>query len=77
MDLRVRSGDKGPEPSVEESGVDEAKESMKLEVLSQTYFDHVHRGVVHIEDFLQIQTIDQNVHKKILRHLYRSAREKR
>lgn len=35
------------------------------------------RGVVHIEVIPQVQTINQNVYKKILRRLFLSVREKR
>ena len=39
-------------------------------------FSYVH-GIVHAEFLPQGQTINQHVHKNILRHLMRSVREKR
>ena len=41
MDLRVRPGDQTPEPSVDDSDVAKAEESMTVKVQSQSHVDHI------------------------------------
>ena len=79
MDLRVRSTHQMAEPWIEERIVTKTHKARvfkpKTKAMLVAFFD-IHE-IVHAEFLPQGQTINQHVHKNILRRLMRSVREKR